>query len=240
MRLYLFVLAFLFFTINISGQAIDSTNIPDIKEYLRFYEGGLVKRIQRDMPLLKDKYPNTPEVIFFEGLFEENAEIAFAKFQEILRNFGDAAVTEHALFRIAQYNFAKKQYYTAKKYYSQLINEFPETAYLKEVDEALKTINTILGVMPEESEDSYPLNLEEQREFIIQIGAYAVDKNAIRMKKFLENQGYKNVEISREEVRGDILNKVWIRGFTSKREALKEADYIKSNFGFEFTIFENK
>lgn len=225
---------------NLDAQEINPNELPDISEYLKYYESGLIKRIQLDMPALKEKYGVTAEIMFFDGILEENGDEAYAIYQEILKNFPESSVIEHTLFRVAQFNYAKKQYYTSKKYYLELMDKFPDTKYYSSVTKTLSSIDNILGVMPDKSKDSYPIDIHQTREFVIQLGVYAVQNNAGNVKDYFQEIGYNNVEIIKDIVTGKPKYKVWLRGYNNKEEASREGRNIKFRYKFDYIVFEVK
>ena len=237
---YLSFITLILIIFSLGAQEIIPEELPDISEYLKYYESGLIKRIQVDMPLLKEKYGVTAEIMFFDGILEENGDEAYAIYQEILKNFPESPVVEHTLFRVAQFNYAKKQYYTSKKYYLELVDKFPETQYYGQVTRALGLIDNILGVMPDKSKDSYPIDINRTREFVIQLGVYAVQNNATNVKKYFQEIGYNNIEIIKDMVTGKPKYKVWLRGYVTKEDASREGRRIKLRYRFDYIIFEVK
>lgn len=73
------------------------------------------------------------------------------------------------------------------------------------------------------------------RPFVVQVGAYGSEVNALRQKQRLEQAGYE-VEIWPISVGGNQLQAVQIVRFESRKEAIQIGDRLKKNFGFNFMV----
>ncbi|MFC1726656.1 SPOR domain-containing protein [candidate division KSB1 bacterium] len=228
------------YNINVNAQEINLNNLPDLEEYIKFYESGLITRIQRELPYIEEKYGTTPETMFFNAVLEENGDNALAIYSEILRNFPESPVVEHTLFRVGQFNFAKEQFHTAKRYFLELMEKYPETRYFARVQDFLYSIDNNLQLMPERAQQNDQDNIKPEEEFVVQFGAYSIINNARHMKEHLQNSGYTNIEIIKHIVGNSVLYKVWLRGYKNRSAALIDAENIKSRYKFGYTIFVNK
>ena len=239
-RMYIIILILSIFYINTAAQEVNLNDIPDLEEYIKFYESGLITRIERELPYIEEKYGTTPETMFFNAVLEENADNALALYNEILRNFPDSPIVEHTLFRVAQFNFAKEQFHTSKRYFLELMEKYPETNYFGQVQDFLYSIDNMLQVLPGIDPQKEQENVKPEKEFVVQFGAYSIINNARRMKEYLQNSGFTNVEIVKDLVRNDPLYKVWLRGYVKREDAVRDAEVIKNRYKFDYAIFENK
>ncbi len=102
-----------------------------------------------------------------------------------------------------------------------------------ELSSAVVTPSPSLAKMSENL--SKEVTVATPRPFVVQVGAYGSEVNALRQKQRLEQAGYE-VEIWPISVGGNQLQAVQIVRFESRKEATQIGDRLKKNFGFNYMV----
>jgi tetratricopeptide (TPR) repeat protein len=74
------------------------------------------------------KYPASPAVAYFAAILEENGSRAYERYRQVVARFHGSNYAARALYRMAQYNFAKGNYFTARKQFLDLKRIYPDFA----------------------------------------------------------------------------------------------------------------
>lgn len=74
------------------------------------------------------QYPNSPAVAYFSAVLEEDGSLAYGRYQKVVARFKSSNYAARALYRMAQYNFARGNYFTARKQFLNLKQLFPTSA----------------------------------------------------------------------------------------------------------------
>ncbi len=81
---------------------------------------------------LARRYPDSPVVLFMQASFTENAQKAFELYKKLTQKFPNTRYGVKATYRIGQFYFARGFYYTARKYFQEVIHS-PYNIGLKEM-----------------------------------------------------------------------------------------------------------
>jgi len=86
--------------------------------------------LQKLLPAAEREYPQNPTVAFFRALIEDDAEAAVASYKKVFESEEMSRFADTALFKMAQYQYARERYAVARKYYRMLQKRFPQTKWL--------------------------------------------------------------------------------------------------------------
>ena len=103
----------------------------DIVPYLKQIENGNVDDVKNEIPDLKEKYPNSPSIMFLDGVLTENGQKAVLIYQNIVDKYPDSKYADAALYRIYSYYYALGLYEAAKEKLNQLVSKYPDSPYIK-------------------------------------------------------------------------------------------------------------
>ena len=103
----------------------------DIVQYLKQIERGRVDEVKSELTDLKIEYPESPSIMFLDGVLTENGQTAVVIYQKIVDAYPNSKYADAALYRIYSYYYALGLYESADKKLIQLINNHPESPYIK-------------------------------------------------------------------------------------------------------------
>ncbi|MBN2411262.1 SPOR domain-containing protein [candidate division KSB1 bacterium] len=215
--------------------------------------------------------PDHPTVLYFRGLFEKQASVALARFENVYNNHKYSDFADDALFRIAQYYYSVSDFINTRKYLSFFFKEFNnsdlkdraqylfcQTIYAQGKEDSAKIflqafIKNVrnspfvdLAVIDLESPDMWSRSYltEEMKSepvpdsnfrYSIQIGAFTVKRNAIRVKeKFEEDSHY--VEIREKKIDNRIFYAVWIGRFETREQAQDYAIKYIQKYNIDYKL----
>ncbi|OGU75800.1 MAG: hypothetical protein A2V93_06170 [Ignavibacteria bacterium RBG_16_34_14] len=215
-----FILLFLLYISNPS--AIIAQDV-DIVPYLKQIESGKKDEVEELLPELKNKYPNSPSVIFLDGVLTENGQDAVAIYSKIVNSYPQSKYADASLYRIYSYYYALGLYDAAKNHLNRLKKEYPESPYIKLSDRNIP------------SEDEIVVDKEQKKipkteyEFTIQAGAFSKLKNAQALKKDFDDSGFKS-QIKDKTVGGSVFHIVYVGEFISENEAKNFLQVINKEY----------
>jgi tetratricopeptide (TPR) repeat protein len=196
----------------------------DIVSYLKQIESGEKNDVEKELPELKNKYPNSPSVMFLEGVLTENGQDAVEIYSKIVNSYPQSKYADASLYRIYSYYYALGLYDAAKNHLNRLKKEYPESPYIKISD----------GNIP--SEDKITVEKKEQQEiprinynYRIQAGAFGKLQNAQALKKDFDDSGFKS-EIKDKTIGGTVFHVVYVGEFLSEDEAKNFLQVINKEY----------
>lgn len=237
--LYFLTLLILVLSPNIFTQ--DVNIIP----YLKQIESGQADEVKNELTDLKEQYPESPSVMFLNGVLTENGQEAVVIYGEIVDVYPDSKYADAALYRIYSYYYALGLYESAKKKLSMLIVNYPESPYIN----IAKQNQLLLNPDIEKEHDKVFRSEEDQQTFndrsgvdynyTIQAGAFSNWENAQTLKDNFEQSGLYS-KILEKKVAGTTFHIVYVGRFVTDNEAVSFLRTINSKFNLTGRVVDIK
>lgn len=198
----------------------------DIVPYLKQIENGNVDNVKNKIPDLKEKYPNSPSIMFLDGVLTENGQKAVLIYQNIVDKYPDSKYADAALYRIYSYYYALGLYESAKEKLNLLLSKYPDSPYIKIAKQ------NQLPVSPDISQEENAANEDSVQtplpprvksrgpkyKFTIQAGAFSKEENAVTLKSNFDKAGLFS-EVKVKQVAGTVFHVVYVGKFITEEEA---------------------
>ena len=206
----------------------------DIIPYLKRIENGNADDVRLELTGLKQENPNSPSIMFLEGVLTENGQKAVLIYQEIVDNYPDSKYADAALYRIYSYYYALGLYESADKKLSQLINNYPYSPYIKIAKHNQLPSNPEITREDDVTQNADSIRTENKStrteyKFTIQAGAFSVQENAENLRKEFENSGLFS-EIREKLVAGTTFHIVYVGRFATEEDAESSLKTINGKF----------
>jgi tetratricopeptide (TPR) repeat protein len=214
-----FSLLFIFLITN-SSIAQDM----DIVNYLKLIERGEKDEVEKILPGLKEEYPNSPSVMFLDGVLTENGQDAVVIYSKIVNSYPASKYADAALYRIYSYYYALGLYEAAKKHLNKLEKEYPDSPYLKIADKNIPSEDEVVPGGKREIETPEIIS-----EFTIQAGAFTKLENAQGLKKDFDDSGFKS-NLKDKTIGGTLFHIVYVGEFETENEAKNFLQVINKEF----------
>ena len=206
----------------------------DIIPYLKQIESGNSAGVKAQLPELKRKNPESPSVMFLEGVLTENGQQAIVIYQNIIDKYPDSRYADAALYRIYSYYYALGLYETAKEKLLQLQAKYPSSPYLKiasqtripEEKEQQQEQEEQQSQIQEKPQETVS---EQQYKFTIQAGAFSNSENANSLKNDFEKAGVFS-QVKQKSVAGTVFNVVYVGKFVNENDADNFLKVINEKF----------
>jgi tetratricopeptide (TPR) repeat protein len=225
----------IFFTAFLFIVLIPSFTIAqdvDIVSYLKQIESGEKDEVEKELPDLKKKYPNSPSIMFLDGVLTQNGQDAISIYNRILDTYPFSKYADASLFRIYSYYYALGLYETAKNHLNRLKKDYPDSPYINIAER-----NT-------PSDDEVPVDTKKTTEplktnylYTIQAGAFSQLLNAQTLKEDFENSGFKS-QVKDKTVGGTTFHVVYVGEFASEDEAKNFLQVINKEFKLEGRVVD--
>lgn len=206
----------------------------DIVPYLQQIESGQIIEVREALTDLKKANPQSPSVLFLEGVLTENGQEAVMKYQYIVDTYPKSKYADAALYRIYSYYYALGLYETANEKLKKLSVDYPGSPYLKIANQ--NKLPGEEGLVEDESiEDQKPeytkteTTDDTQYRYTIQAGAFTSIDNANTLKSNFEKSGIFS-EIRDKIVGGTTFHVVYAGKFLTAEEAENLLTIINSKF----------
>lgn len=196
----------------------------DIVSYLKQIESGEKDDVEESLPDLKKKYPNSPSVMFLDGVLTENGQDAVGIYLKIVNSYPASKYADAALYRVYSYYYALGLYDAAKKHLNKLKKEYPQSPYIKIADKNIPSEDEITTVDENKIEEP-KLNFE----YTIQSGAFGKLQNAQSLKKDFDDSGFKSF-IKDKTIGGTIFHVVYVGEFETEDEARNFLQVINKEY----------
>jgi cell division septation protein DedD len=226
-KIFLILFSFLIFPFAV----IHSQDV-DIIPYLKQIESGNSADVIAQLPELKRKNPESPSIMFLEGVLTENGQQAIVIYQKIVDSYPDSRYADAALYRIYSYYYALGLYETAKEKLMQLQAKYPSSPYLK-----IASQTRIPEEEDQQQEQQQMQNEQEQQEtvseqqyqFTIQAGAFSKSENAKSLQSDFEKAGIFS-QVKQKSVAGTVFNVVYVGKFVNESDADNFLKVINEKF----------
>ena len=228
-HLYIIILGFLLSS-NIFSQDIN------IIPYLKQIEAGNKKDVEKQLPSLISKNPNSPSVLFLEGVLTDDGEKALITYSKILDKYPKSKYADAALYRIFSYYYAAGEYYNAKKCLDDLKKDYPTSPYIKIAERDIPEADQTAVSEGKESNQITEENTPKYK-FTIQAGAFTNPSNAAALKNNFEDNGFFS-EIKHKVVAGTTFRVVYVGKFEDKEEAENFLHIINREFKLDGRIVD--
>ena len=217
----------------------------DIVPYLKQIENGNVDHVKNEIPDLKEKYPNSPSIMFLDGVLTENGQKAVLIYQNIVDKYPDSKYADAALYRIYSYYYALGLYEAAKEKLNQLVSKYPDSPYIKIAKQNQLPVNPEISqeenAANEDSVQAPPPPPIETRgpkyKFTIQAGAFSKEDNAASLKSNFDKAGLFS-EVKVKQVAGTVFHVVYVGRFITKEEAENFLVTINDKFNLSGRVTE--
>lgn len=186
-------------------------------QLLKFYQDGQFKQIKQNLG--KASNLSLAEKQFFEALFIQDAEKAFAIYESLFQKT-DGKLKYVCAERLKDYYYAKGYYSTASDYEKYLV----ENQAL--IEEDTEVVGDIISETPVDTDLLY-----------IQVGAFGIEDNAVQMVEMLKTQNIKSKIVPRS-VNSQKLYCVWIHGKSDFNDTLNYANDLKQKYHFNYKIIK--
>ena len=199
-------------------------NAQSYKETIRTFvhriAEGKSDSVASKLPSLEQKYPQSPGVLYIEGLITSDGTEAIHYFTMVADSFPHNPWAADALARMVEVFRATGESTNAAQQFERLHSEYPQSPY----------ITSQYLTRASSGDENAPPHQNIANEYAIQIGAFGVKQNAERMQKKLILGGFK-AEIFENLLDGkNLLYLVWIGSYTSAEAAQKDIAEIKEKF----------
>ncbi len=228
--IFLFILFIFFLSPFVFSQDID------IIPYLKQIEAGNKKIVEQELPSLISKNPESPSIMFLEGVLTNDGNKAVVTYSKIVDKYPKSRYADAALYRIFSFYYANGDYDKAKKNLDKLKSDYPVSPYLKIADRGIPSANQI--TLPE-VKNSNQLTEQDQPKykFTIQAGAFTQSSNASSLKKNFEDNGFFS-ETKDKVVAGTSFKVVYVGKFESREEAENFLHVINKEFKLDGRIVD--
>jgi tetratricopeptide (TPR) repeat protein len=229
---FLILLIFILLTIS-NNFAQDIDIIP----YLKQIEQGNKNDVLEKLPSLISKNPDSPSIMFLEGVLTEDGNKALSTYSKILDSYPKSKYADASLYRIFSYYYATGEYENAQKYLDRLKSDYPVSPYLKIAERNIPSSEESAAPEEEKPEQTSEKNEELKSKFTIQAGAFTKLLNASALKKDFDNNGFFS-EIKDKIVAGTTFNIVYVGKFESREEAENFLQVIDKEFKLDGRIVD--
>ncbi|MCZ6701840.1 MAG: SPOR domain-containing protein [Ignavibacteria bacterium] len=206
----------------------------DIVQYLKQIERGRVDEVKSELTNLKIEYPESPSIMFLDGVLTENGQTAVVIYQKIVDTYPNSKYADAALYRIYSYYYALGLYESADKKLNQLIINYPKSPYIKVAKQNKLPINPDI-----EKEDDKVTRINSNQtkvekpgldyKFTIQAGAFSNIENAKSLQDKFEKSGIFS-EIKEKQVAGSVFHIVYVGKFVTDNDAESFLKTINKKF----------
>lgn len=204
----------------------------DIVPLLQKIERGNTEEVKDELADLKDDYPESPSVMFLEGVLTENGQQAVLIYQNVVDSYPDSRYADAALYRIFSYYYALGLYETARKKLNQLTSNYPESPYISIARENRFPDDGDLSNQDEADSqvDTQEVSkIEQEYRFTIQAGAFTNSSNAQSLMQNFERSGIYS-EVRDKTIGGTTFHVVYVGKFVSLDDAESFLQVVNSRF----------
>ena len=227
----LYILTFILLLLSSNVFPQDVNIIP----YLKQIESGKADEVRYELTDLKERNPESPSVMFLDGVLTENGQEAVLIYQKIVDEYSNSKYADAALYRIYSYYYALGLYESANKNLSLLINHYPESPYIN-----IAKQNQMLYNPKIEKEEDKTTRYDKGQQtlgdlfdgdyrYTIQAGAFSNMENAQSLQGNFEQSGLYSVLIDKQ-VAGATFHIVYVGRFVTNNEAESFLKTINSKY----------
>lgn len=228
---FIFIFIFIFIIIFISAAKCFPQEL-DITPHLQKIEAGEKVEVIEKLPGLKKLYPNSPWLIYLEGLLTEDGEKAFQVYKSLVDKYPNSKYVDDAIYRIYTYFLTVDKLDKADFYLNRLKTEYPQSPYISLTKRVAFTETTKPTVKIEEDKPTPKVKekaVDKKYKFTIQAGAFTRKENALKLKTDFDKSGYSS-QVVEKTVGGSLFHVVNVGKFASEEEAKSFLGIINSKF----------
>lgn len=236
---YIFFRAGLFL-LFILFSSLTSAQDVDIVSYLRQIESGNKEEAETMLFQLKKEYPNSPSVMFLEGVLTENGQDAIVIYSQIVNTYPLSKYADAALYRIYSYYFALGLYETAAGHLNRLKKNYPESPYIKIADRNIPSEDDFSSQLRNDKIDNKEYTPPVVKyNYTIQAGAFSKLSNAESLKNDFVDSGFFS-EIKEKVVGGTTFHVVYVGQFNREDEAKNFLQVINKEYKLDGRVIRNE
>ena len=217
------------------------------QELLQFASSRQFDQLRLALLETPEGQQDTPIVLYCTALLETDGEQARMLYERALARDADGQVADRALWRLAQYHYAKGYYVRAGAYLQQLTANFPTSseagrarrqyAAIAESGVDLSGIDAIFPplavpqpappVVRRPAAPRPPVELQTRRRYAVQVDAFSSQNNADHRVDQLRRLNYRNIRIVPRTLLGRHLYPVWVGDFASESVAQRYGEAMR-------------
>lgn len=220
------------FTFLVCNSALRPQETDELSTCIKLWNDEQIDELEALIPKLKSKFPDKPESVFLQAVFETDGDAAAETYEKLLVKYPDHLFADACLFRLIQFDYARAAYETAGQRAQVLKNEFPKSPYVGRTESMFAGLSAEVKLT-----DAETLPVKPSGKYRLQVGAFGQLKNAEELRDKLKAGGY-NVEFSEKTVNNQKLTLVWVGPYATRDDASKEGAELKNKFQLTFTIVE--
>ncbi len=245
MKIFKFYLCSFIFLGIIFNLLIDDLYSQNLELLIKYADTYQFDKLRAAIDNLSGEEKETAAALYLKALIEKDAEKALVMYNIVIEKDSKSLTAVKSLWRVAQYYYIKGLYVKSSEILHRIIDDFPNSLYVKKAGEQLKLIRNVYGnkvkpasAPPEETSkpDEKPSKatriIREKPaartgKYVIQFGAFSSKNNAERRADYLIKNGYKNVTINAVVVKGRRQYRVWLGSFNDIDTAKRNGEIIK-------------
>ena len=229
----------------------------DVHTYIDQVTAGNVDDAKRALPDLQAKYPDDPGVIYLDALLTTNGSGAVRLYQSIVDRYPKCEWADASLYKVYQFYYSLGLYKTADLKMAQLQRDYPDSKYLKGQPGVVETTqppvsrDTVAAapvapppktehvVVPPTTQTNTPVVTKEPPPpvtssgvYSLQVGAFASEANADRLRSAVQALGY-SVEVVPRPRADKIMYHVWVGSFATEAEARAAAAELRTKHSMD-------
>ncbi len=206
----------------------------DLKPYVALWKSEQVDSVRAVLPQLAAKFPKSPEVLFWQAVFDADADRAVRFYGSFVEAYPGHDLADEALYRLLLYEYALGQYKSAQEQFERLKKNYPRSAFLQKA----AALPLLQGGLEGTGRDS--ATGKAPQPYTLQLGAFSQMQNATELKAKLDASGFQGAVIDEKVVNQKRLYVVKWGSFAAKDEAQRGGDALKSKLAINYLIVENK
>jgi tetratricopeptide (TPR) repeat protein len=207
----------------------------NIIPYLKQIESGKAEEVRYELTDLKERHPESPSVMFLDGVLTENGQKALLIYQNIVDEYPDSKYADAALYRIYSYYYALGLYESAGKKLSILINNYPASPYINIAKQNQLLINPDIEKEGDEvtrygrDDQTFEDYSGGKYKYTIQAGAFSNRENAQTLQDSFKQSGFYS-QVKAKQVAGTTFHIVYVGRFVTNDEAESFLRTINTKF----------
>ncbi len=231
---------FSFFIFAIIFQINVYSQDTDIVTYLKQIEDGNKDRVLDKLASLKKKYPDSPSILFLEGVLTEDGQQAVTVYTNLLKKYPQSRYADASLYRICTYYYALGKYSAVKSNFNILKKDYPQSPYIELAERNLPNEDIISDeknsvTIDTLSDNKYKQADSESYKYTIQAGAFTIADNAKLLKTDLDSAGYYTI-IEDKMVAGTSFHVIYVGKFVNQEDAKSFLKLINKKYSLNGRI----
>lgn len=209
----------------------------DITVQLKQIKNGEIDKANVALKELRAKYPNDPAVIFLDALLTKDGDLAFNRYETIVRDYPKSQYADAALYCMFSYQYAMGNYKKAEAYLTDLKVNYPNSLYIKNADRNLDLKPDNKVVKQEKKVQVIEPIVENTFKYSIQAGAFLNLDKAKELQEMISKAGFKT-QIKEKNVGGTDFNLVLVGQYKEKDDAKEDLEALDTKFSVKGRVVE--